>query len=120
MSILTWWRELIIGILALIIVAGVIMWPKPQAPVTTTKTQIVERVISPDGTITERVVTRDVVAATPAALKKYHVSASVNPMNPKQDQRVGAAARLGNLPLFLEVGFRPVERAADIGISFEF
>jgi hypothetical protein len=87
--------------------------------VTTTRTK-------PDGSTTVKVVetvkeikTQQETAQVPTQLSRYDVHAAVNPAD-RSDYQVGVGARLGNLPAFGTVDYRPKFNTWLLGVRVEF
>jgi len=120
--VLNHFKDVLIGILsiAVCVLIGILYHRTPATTVAQSTVQTVEKIINKDGTVTTRVVTSSssIPAITPLA--KYRVGVTANPMNIQHDQRVSVGARLGELPLFLDVGYRPLDKSVDVGISLDF
>lgn len=118
--LLKFWREILIFLLSVVIAVGVALYPKPQT-VTVTKDRVVTvtKIVKPDGTVVETTTTAVTEKPVPAAKKRYNVGVGVDPRN-YRDPSVRVGARLGDLPLFLTVGGKPVSKEIDVGVLYEF
>jgi hypothetical protein len=128
MSMLRWWRELLLVGLSVVIFGGYKLWPSPQpsAPDTKTSTETKQTVkvvtTHPDGTIVDKTTTTEKnskVLSTNTDKSKYGVGAYVNARDLK-DYRADVSARLGNLPLHGVVGYEFKDKTVYVGVRAEF
>lgn len=128
MSMLRWWRELLILALCGVIFAGYKLWPSPVAPTPAVKTNTevhqVTKVVTtrPDGTIIEKTVSTEKntkVSNSGTDKSRYGVGAYINTAD-RNDYRLDASARLGALPLFGVVGYEFKDKTVYAGIRAEF
>lgn len=128
MSMLKYWRGVLILALSLVIFAGYKMWPKPTPASTSTQTEVATKQIvktvttQPNGTIVEKTITTEKdtkVIAKSSDKSKYGVGAYINTAD-RNDYRVDVSARLGNLPLHGVVGYEVRNGTIYVGIRAEF
>lgn len=132
MSILKFYREIIIVALLAVIAGGYLLWPQPDTAAgkdiktkeeVDTKQTIITVVKRPDGTVEEKTVITEketkVSTENSDKMSRYSVGAYANVRDVK-DYRIDVAARLGNLPLHGVLGYEFKDKTIYAGIRAEF